>query len=309
VGSILHHVPSGFVEPRPTKPAPVLENNWEVKRDAEIFLIRPLLPHECAEYGVESLWRALGKPARKMVIGDRVRFADGFWCQLVAKEDTGELIVHFHNNSATLAAPEAHGQPLEAAEVRALCNEHGHIPVPPYVKAEPVRLESYQTVYANDSREGSVAAPTAGFHFTPELIARLKEKGVQFAEVTLHVGLGTFMPMHTDIVDDHKMHSEQVELDSAAIDLIEAAKRRGSRVIAVGTTTVRTLEGVAARHAEGRLEPYSGEVNIFIKPGFSFKVVDALITYVHPVSSRPDLTLAAISICPSRPSSCLCRRL
>jgi S-adenosylmethionine:tRNA ribosyltransferase-isomerase len=280
VGSILHHVPEGVVEPRPTKPVPVLENSWEVKREAEIFLIRPLQPHECAVYGLASLWRVLGKPTRKMSIGDRVRFTGDFWCQLVAKEDTGELVVHFHQGIATVAPPHVHDEPLEAAHVRALCNEHGHIPVPPYVKAEPVKIESYQTVYASDSREGSVAAPTAGFHFTEELIARLRDKGVLFAEVTLHVGLGTFMPMHTDVVDDHKMHSEQVELDAGTIEQIESAKRRGARVVAVGTTTVRTLEGVAALRADGQLQPFSGDVNIFIKPGFEFKVVDALITYV-----------------------------
>ena len=148
-----------------------------------------------------------------------------------------------------------------------------------------------------------MAAPTAGFHFTPELIAKLKDKGVEFAEVTLHVGLGTFLPVKTETLEEHHMHSEWVEITSKNADLINQAKAEGRRVVAVGTTTVRVLEGVVARncHSEQReesllsnqegsftsvqddrqLRPYSGDINIFIYPGFEFKVVDALITNFH----------------------------
>jgi len=137
--------------------------------------------------------------------------------------------------------------------------------------------ERYQTIYAKE--EGSVAAPTAGFHFTPELVEKLKEKGVQFAEVTLHVGLGTFLPVKAEKVEEHKMHSEWVELTAKNADLINIAKAEGRRVVAVGTTTVRTLEGIAKMFS--KIKPYSGDINIFITPGFKFKIVDALITNFH----------------------------
>lgn len=181
------------------------------------------------------------------------------------------------------------------------------------VLADNKRLDNaYQTVYAK--HEGSVAAPTAGFHFTPELIEKLEKKGVQFAEVTLHVGLGTFLPVKTDKVEDHKMHSEQVELTAKNVDLINQAKAEGRRVVAVGTTTVRVIEGVAHVSLRGSrfasadvvipsvtkgvrkqgdpdvaallgmtpiLHPFTGDINIFITPGFKFKIVDALITNFH----------------------------
>ncbi|OGH89562.1 MAG: tRNA preQ1(34) S-adenosylmethionine ribosyltransferase-isomerase QueA, partial [Candidatus Magasanikbacteria bacterium RIFOXYC2_FULL_40_16] len=178
-------------------------------------------------------------------------------------------------------------------------NKYGDVPIPPYVKDEVHELEIYQTIYAK--KEGSVAAPTAGFHFTPELIDKLKAKGVEFAEVTLHVGLGTFLPVKSERVEDHTMHSEQVELTAENAEKINRAKAEGRRVIAVGTTTVRTLEGVAQltisnkqfnnetigdrRYEIGdsvvKLRPYVGEINIFIKPGFNFKIVDGMITNFH----------------------------
>jgi S-adenosylmethionine:tRNA ribosyltransferase-isomerase len=182
--------------------------------------------------------------------------------------------------------------------VRAKANKYGEVPTPPYIENSKFEIRNskleqrYQTVYAKE--EGSVAAPTAGFHFTPELIAKLKTKGVEFAEVTLHVGLGTFLPVKTDSLEEHHMHSEWVELTSKNTDLINSAKAEGRRVVAVGTTTVRALEGVARlspSYQEGvggvaevmasQLRPYSGDINIFIFPGFKFKVVDALITNFH----------------------------
>jgi len=184
--------------------------------------------------------------------------------------------------------------PDDSETVRQKANKYGHIPVPPYVKDEPHELESYQTVYAK--HEGSVAAPTAGFHFTPELIEKLKNKGVEFAEVTLHVGLGTFLPVKSERVEAHTMHSEWVELSEENAEKINLAKKEGRRVVAVGTTTVRTLEGIASfKNYKIQdtnnyqlpvtnyqlLTSYTGDINIFIKPGFEFKIIDAVITNFH----------------------------
>lgn len=157
-------------------------------------------------------------------------------------------------------------------------NTHGQIPIPPYVHEVPARLDQYQTVYAQET--GSVAAPTAGFHFTDELLKQIRAKGVEIQFVTLHVGLGTFRPMKSETIEEHQMHSEFVSIPPSVAEAINHAKQEGRRVIAVGTTTVRTLEGVAALH-ESRLAPFVGDVNLFITPGFDFRVVDALITNFH----------------------------
>jgi S-adenosylmethionine:tRNA ribosyltransferase-isomerase len=156
-------------------------------------------------------------------------------------------------------------------------NEYGEIPVPPYVHEQPERLEDYQTIYAKET--GSVAAPTAGFHFTKRLMNELKTKGVQFEFVTLHVGIGTFRPMKTKTVEEHEMHSEFVSISKETAERINHAKKEKRRVIAVGTTTVRTLEGVASVY--GELRNFSGDVNLFIKSGFDFKIIDGLITNFH----------------------------
>ena len=193
---------------------------FEHKKPVEIFLVRPMEN--------EGVWKVLAKPGRHVKPGMRVKFAQDFYCDVMLKEPAGDILVQFPDDSET---------------VREKANKYGHIPVPPYVKDEPHELECYQTVYAKN--EGSVAAPTAGFHFTPELIQKLKDKGVEFAEVTLHVGLGTFLPVKSERIEDHTMHSEWVELSEENAEKINLAKAQGRRVIAVGTTTVRTLEGVA----------------------------------------------------------------
>lgn len=222
--------------------------------EIEVFLLR---------HNTDGVWQTLMRPGRKAHVGDIVQFAEDFSCVIVDKEEDGRVNVRFE---------------LEPAAVRELSNRYGHIPVPPYVGAQPTEIAQYQTVYA--TAEGSVAAPTAGFHFTEELIATLRERGVQFAEVTLHVGIGTFQPMKTDTIEEHEMHSEWVEVTTATVEAIAAARRAGKRVIAVGTTTVRTLEGVAAMHG-GELCSYVGDVNCFIKPGFTFRVINAMITNFH----------------------------
>jgi len=209
-----------------------------------------------------GVWKALARPGKHVKIGTRVQFAKDFYCEPLIKEPDGTLLVQF---------------PYNEAIVRKKANQYGQVPIPPYVKDEKHELESYQTVYAKE--EGSVAAPTAGFHFTPRVIGALQKKGVIFAEVTLHVGLGTFLPVKTEKIEDHTMHEEWVEVSGSTVQEIERAKKDGRRVIAVGTTTVRTLEGVAALH--GGLRAYEGNINIFITQGFHFKVVDALITNFH----------------------------
>ena len=166
---------------------------------------------------------------------------------------------------------------LTAAAMFDRCNAEGEVPTPPYVSPNASTLDRYQTVYAK--AVGSVAAPTAGLHFTPELIEQARSKGVQIEEVTLHVGIGTFRPVQSDNIEDHIMHSEWVDLDAGTADRINQAKSEGRRIIAVGTTTVRVLEGVAS--IRGKLEPYCDELNIFITPGFGFKIIDGMITNFH----------------------------
>jgi len=229
-------------------------------REVEIFLVRPM---ENA-----GVWKVLAKPGKRVKNGMKIVFADDFECEVMVKEPNGTVLVQFLGKS-----PE---------EVMELANKYGKIPIPPYVKDEPHQLEMYQTAYAKE--EGSVAAPTAGFHFTPELIEKLKAKGVEFAEVTLHVGLGTFLPVKTEKIDDHEMHAEWVSLSEENAEKINKAKAEGRRVIAVGTTSVRTLEGIASIHPEGypdKVRPFEGDINIFIFPGFEFKVVDGMITNFH----------------------------
>lgn len=226
------------------------------KKVIEIFLVRPMEN--------PGVWQVLARPGKHVQNGAKIRFAPGFVCEVILKEPNGTILVQFEDNAET---------------VRAKANQFGKVPIPPYVKDEVHELEMYQTVYAK--HEGSVAAPTAGFHFTEELVRKLKNKGVEFAEATLHVGLGTFLPIKSETVEDHTMHSETVELTQENADKINKAKKEGRRVIAVGTTTVRTLEGIAMFHNSKQLKPYSGEINIFIKPGFKFKIVDAMITNFH----------------------------
>lgn len=221
-------------------------------RPVELFLVRP----------EGKFWRALGKPGKKLAPGVRVRVARGFEATVEWKDADGSLLVDFR---------------LPKERVIALADRHGSIPVPPYIKRAPKRGE-YQTGYARV--KGSVAAPTAGFHLTKPLIAKLKRKGVRFAEVTLHVGLGTFMPVRSGDLETHKMHAEWVEIPRETVREILLAKTEGRRVVAVGTTTVRALEGAVER-CGGDLCAWHGDVDLFIRPGFRFHVVDALLTNFH----------------------------
>ena len=168
---------------------------------------------------------------------------------------------------------------LHRRNVLSLLEEYGHIPLPPYINRADTEddKERYQTVFAK--KVGAVAAPTAGLHFTTELLHALQEKGVATAQVTLHVGAGTFLPVSVDKLEEHIMHAEWVEVDQSVCDAVKACKTRGGKVVAVGTTSVRSLESAAKE--TGTLQPFSGDTRLFITPGYQFNVVDAMITNFH----------------------------
>jgi len=222
-------------------------------KNVEVFLLRR---HSVAD-GKQEKWETLLKPGRIVTVGEQIVFEDLVATVLEKKKD-GVVWVSFD-------------KPFE--EVLAYTDAHGEVPTPPYVKSVLSDLSKYQTVYAKET--GSVAAPTAGFHFTPRLLEKVKAKGAQIAFITLHVGIGTFRPVKTETLEVHEMHAEFVMIGSGTAGRIAAAKREGRRVIAVGTTTVRALEGGGIE--EGKL----GDVNLFITPGFEFRIIDGLITNFH----------------------------
>ncbi len=172
-------------------------------------------------------------------------------------------------------------------DVKEYFKEYGKVPLPPYIKREANQkdIENYQTLYADPSKEESVAAPTAGFHFDKNLLEGLARKGVEIVKVTLHVGMGTFSPIREKNIDKSSLHSERIEVTEQAVNSIIKAKNNGGRVICIGTTTLRCLEGVLEKN-KGQLKPYKGETDIFIKPGYKFKMADCLVTNFHlPKSS------------------------
>lgn len=225
----------------------------------EVIIVEVLKSGE----GVEL--KALIKHSRKAKIGKNIIFPNGLQAEVVEKELDHGLVTMFAKCS-------------NPADWFDMLDMHGEVPLPPYIENEGITLEEYETRHAE--KLGSVATPTAGRHFTPELLAALKEKGVIIKYITLHVGIGTFQPVWVENIHDHKMHQEYAELPSDAVNAILQAKKSGNRVVAVGTTTVRTLEGFAAA---GELQPknYAGYIDIYITPGFKFKIVDALITNFH----------------------------
>ncbi len=245
-------------------------------RNEKVATIELLVLHESAVPNHQrmrkssSCFEALIKPLRKLRIGDVIYFGN-LTFELETVNVTAILMEVLPDGVASVQFN------LSVPQVFELCHRIGHIPVPPYIEKEPSHEEHYQTVYAH--AVGSVAAPTAGFHFTHGLIGDLLAQGSGFAEVVLHVGVGTFRPMKTETIEEHAMHAEYVELTENAIQKIRQTKIHGGRVIAVGTTTVRVLEGVYA--SQGKLVPFSGNVSIFITPGFTFRVIDGLITNFH----------------------------
>lgn len=235
----------------------------------ELLLLRP-------EDDDEKRWEALVRPGRRLPEGSAVRLADGTVAVVgKVKSEDGVRSVVFP----------------EDCDVRALAEANGEMPLPPYIHERVSRPEDYQTVYSREAK--SAAAPTAGLHFTPELLEKIASMGVQIADITLEVGLGTFRPVKTDDIRQHKMHSERCIVPQKAYDAIMRAKNSGGRVIAVGTTVVRTLEGMCA--ACGELRPGPLETEIFIYPGYQYKVIDALITNFHLPKSTLVMLVAAFA--------------
>jgi len=229
-----------------------------------------------------GLWRAFAKPARKLRPGDRVAFAADFTAEVVEKGERGEVVLRFDCAGAAL---------------RAQLDRYGMTPLPPYIPrpdgADARDARDYQTIYAR--RDGAVAAPTAGLHFTSGLLDALKTRGVGFAWVTLHVGAGTFLPVRVEDTRDHRMHAEWGRIDAETAAAIERTRAAGGRVAAVGTTSLRLLEAVAGRDERGRIAPFDGAVDLFITPGYRFRAVDALITNFHLPRSTLFMLVCAFS--------------
>lgn len=230
-----------------------LYGHREGKEEAlEVFLLKNIS---------ESKWECLVKPGRKMKIGTEIIFDKKLSGVVEDINDEGHRIINFKFDGI----------------FNEILEEIGNVPLPPYINEKLEDKSKYQTVYAKF--DGSVAAPTAGLHFSEELLEKIKEKGVEIAYVTLHVGLGTFKPVSEEKIENHKMHSEYYTLDTKNYEIIKNAKDNGGRVIAVGTTSIRTLESIATKY--GSLKPDADWTNIFIYPGYEFKVVDSLITNFH----------------------------
>jgi S-adenosylmethionine:tRNA ribosyltransferase-isomerase len=229
----------------------------------------------------DNIWTALVKPGRKVLIGNQLVF------QAAGQPD---LVAEVLDRLPATGGRRLRFQVPGDRPLLEVLDHYGEIPFPPYVTDRTASIEQYQTVYARNP--GSVAAPTAGLHFTPELLERLGDRGIAQAHVTLHVGIGTFRPITAETITDHTMHSEWLTVSAATAEQILATKAQGGRVVAVGTTTVRALETAAQ---SGEIQAYSGSTNIFIYPGYCWQVVDSLITNFHlPGSSLLLLVGAAI---------------
>ncbi len=225
-------------------------------------------------------WEVLTRPGRKMKIGTTVSLGEGqLTAEVVDVVEDGNRIVKFDYDRE------------KYDNIYAVLHEIGTMPLPPYITEKLEDQERYQTVYSK--KEGSAAAPTAGLHFTNELLDRIRAKGVAVAEVTLNVGLGTFRPVKVDNVKDHIMHSEYYEINEATANLINERRKSGGRVISVGTTSCRVLE--SASDADGTLRASSGDTNIFIYPGYKFKALDALITNFHLPESTLLMLVSALA--------------
>mgnify|MGYP000449982739 CR=1 FL=1 len=259
-------------------------NDCLILNDSRVLPAR-LLGHRSTGGAVEVLllrdlgdgkWECLTRPGRKTQPGTALSFGDGeLTATVVDAIADGNKIVQFHYEGIFLEVLERLGK----------------MPLPPYIKEKLDDPERYQTVYSHEL--GSAAAPTAGLHFTTELMDRIRAKGIKIAYVTLHVGLGTFRPVKVDDVTKHKMHSEHYEVPEETAKLINETKKNGGRVIAVGTTSCRTLESVAAMY--GEIKPCEGFTDIFIYPGFEFKVLDGLITNFHLPESTLIMLVSAFA--------------
>lgn len=233
---------------------------------AEVFLLRQL---------ERDRWEVLVKPGKKMRVGSVIMFGHELSCEVLEHTDFGGRIVKFSYEGI----------------FEEILDRLGTMPLPPYIHETLEDPERYQTIYSRE--KGSAAAPTAGLHFTESLMDRLRKKGVHLGFVTLHVGLGTFRPVQVDEIEDHVMHSEFYSIPTETADLIRMAKQEGRRVVAVGTTSIRTLESAAVDH--GMIEAKQGWTNIFIYPGYQFKIVDAVITNFHLPKSTLIMLVSAFA--------------
>lgn len=223
-----------------------------------------------------DIWETLVKPGKKARPGTKILFGNGLLVgEVIDIVEEGNRLIQFHYEGI----------------FEEILDQLGQMPLPPYITHQLQDKNRYQTVYAK--HDGSAAAPTAGLHFTPELLEQVKAKGVEIAEVTLHVGLGTFRPVKEDNLLNHHMHSEFYNIEQSEADKINKAKADGKRVISVGTTSTRTLESAA--DANGRLKACSGWTEIFIYPGYQFKVIDALITNFHLPESTLVMLVSALA--------------
>ena len=226
--------------------------------------------------GADDVWETLVKPGKKARPGARISFGDGLLVgEVLEVVEEGNRLIHFEYDGI----------------FEEILDQLGQMPLPPYITHQLKDKDRYNTVYAAHS--GSAAAPTAGLHFTPELLKQIEEKGVDIARVTLHVGLGTFRPVKVDTIENHHMHSEFYMIDEEAAEKINRAKDSGHRVICVGTTSCRTIESAADEN--GRLKACSGWTEIFIYPGYKFKILDNLITNFHLPESTLVMLVSALA--------------
>lgn len=248
-------------------PARIFGNKEDTGASVEFLMLRQI---------ENNTWETLAKPGKKAKVGTKFVFGDGIMTGTIRDvTEEGNRIIDFECEESIYTALDKIGQ----------------MPLPPYITEKLNDKERYQTVYSNEI--GSAAAPTAGLHFTKELLQKIKDKGINIGYVTLHVGLGTFRPVKVDNITEHKMHSEHYEIPETTAELIKQTKANGKRVIAVGTTSCRTLESVAQKH--GEIVPCNGFTDIFIYPGFEFKVLDGLITNFHLPESTLIMLVSAFT--------------
>ena len=247
-------------------PARLFGHRVDKEESIEVFLL----------HNIEGkTWECLVRPGKKMKIGTKIIFSEELSADVKDIKEDGNRIIEFFYEGI----------------FNEILDKLGNMPLPPYIKEELDEPEEYQTVYSKNP--GSVAAPTAGLHFTKELLKQIEKKGIKLAYLTLNVGLGTFRPVSVDDVNDHKMHSEFYSISQETADIINEAHSNGKRVIATGTTTIRTLETVYKN--KGEIKKDSGWTDIFIYPGFEYKVVDALITNFHLPKSTLVMLVAAFT--------------
>jgi S-adenosylmethionine:tRNA ribosyltransferase-isomerase len=246
-------------------PARLIGSKVETGGKVEVFLLNRKSGND---------WEALVKPGKKARLGTIITFSEDLSCEVLESTDFGGRVVRFKYNGI----------------FEEILDQLGQTPLPPYIKEQLADKERYQTVYARE--RGSAAAPTAGLHFTLELMKHLEEKGINLAFVTLHVGLGTFRPVNTDNITNHVMHREYYSVSTDTAQLINKTKEQGKRVIAIGTTAIRTLETATVN---GILEAKSGWTDIFIYPGYTFKLVDAAVTNFHLPKSTLLMLISALA--------------